>query len=162
ARSAASLAHAESVGGWLYRVASRTAAHSRTAIARRRSRERPTDDPPEVAVPPPEPRDWHVVVHQEGAELPAVYRQALVVGEVGVGRRGRRGRRPCTGRPRGHVVEPPGGGEASAGRPPGPPRPGPVGRLPGGGGAGTVGGGDGPGRRGSMGGDARRRPRRRS
>ncbi len=88
ARKAGSLSRSESVGGWLYRVAAHTAAHARAANARRSSRERLVDNPPEVASVTPEFQDWHAVLHQEIAGLPDVYRQALVLCELeGVSRR---------------------------------------------------------------------------
>jgi RNA polymerase sigma factor (sigma-70 family) len=88
AQRASSLAHCESVGGWLFRVATRTAAHAKAANARRRSRERSVGELPEVAVASSEPQDWHAVLQQEIGGLPEVYRQALVLCELeGVSRR---------------------------------------------------------------------------
>jgi RNA polymerase sigma factor (sigma-70 family) len=88
ARKAASLSRSESIGGWLYRVAAHTAAHTRAANARRSSRERLVGDLPDVMSDPPEFQDWHAVLHQEIAGLPDVYRQALVLCELeGVSRR---------------------------------------------------------------------------
>jgi RNA polymerase sigma factor (sigma-70 family) len=82
ARKAGSLRHSASVGGWLYRVASRTAVHARTTNAHRRANERSAGHLPDVAVAPVEPQDWQVVLHQEIAGLPDIYRQALVLCEL--------------------------------------------------------------------------------
>jgi RNA polymerase sigma factor (sigma-70 family) len=88
ARKANALSGCESVGGWLYRVASRTALHARAAISRRCTRERSVGNLPDVASHPAEPQDWHAVLHEEIAGLPDVYRQALVLCELeGVNRR---------------------------------------------------------------------------
>jgi RNA polymerase sigma factor (sigma-70 family) len=54
ARKAGSVAAQGSVGGWLFRVAYRTALEARARIARRRGKEQQVDDLPHPAVEPNE------------------------------------------------------------------------------------------------------------
>src|SRR5262249_39598533 len=82
AREAAALSRSDSVGGWLCRVAARTAGHVRAAHSRRLRGEGAVAGLAEVPVPPAEPQDWRDVVHEEVGRLPALYREALVLCEL--------------------------------------------------------------------------------
>src|SRR5262249_15010469 len=58
ARKAGSVVKRNSVGGWLYGVAVRTARAARAASLRRRARERQVEEMPHPLVAPAEPQDW--------------------------------------------------------------------------------------------------------
>jgi RNA polymerase sigma factor (sigma-70 family) len=79
ARKAASLANGEALAGWLFGVAQRTALEARSAIARRRSRERQLEHMPQPEVAPAEPQFWRPLLDRELALLPADYRAAVVL-----------------------------------------------------------------------------------
>jgi RNA polymerase sigma factor (sigma-70 family) len=79
-RKTASLRHQESVGSWLYGVASRLALKANAQASRRRSRERhalrqsPTDPLAEITV-----REAQVLLEQELARLPEKHRAPVVL-----------------------------------------------------------------------------------
>jgi RNA polymerase sigma factor (sigma-70 family) len=79
ARKAASLADGESVGGWLYGVAYRTALEARAVNARRRARERQVDMMPHPVVLPAEPQEWRPLLDRELSRLPARYKAPVVL-----------------------------------------------------------------------------------
>jgi RNA polymerase sigma factor (sigma-70 family) len=79
ARRAAAVAPREAVGNFLYGVAVRVAREARAVSARRRAREVPTPDLPDVARPAPEPDDLPAVLDEELAGLPEKYRTLLVL-----------------------------------------------------------------------------------
>jgi RNA polymerase sigma factor (sigma-70 family) len=79
ASKAASLANGEALAGWLFGVAQRTALEGRSAIARRRSRERQVDPMPHPEVAPAEPRDWRPLLDRELALLCEDYRAPVVL-----------------------------------------------------------------------------------
>jgi RNA polymerase sigma factor (sigma-70 family) len=83
ARKASTVARRESVGGWLYRVATRAAAEASAVRARRRARERQVNDMPEPESAPAGERDWRPVLDGELARLPAKYRAALALCDLG-------------------------------------------------------------------------------
>jgi RNA polymerase sigma factor (sigma-70 family) len=79
-RKAASIAARESVGGWLYRVAYRTALEARAKRGRRRARERQVDDVPHPEVGPEEAwRELLPLLDREINRLPEKYRLAVVL-----------------------------------------------------------------------------------
>src|SRR5262245_18404606 len=81
ARKAAAVTRGEAVGNWLYGVAVRTARHARTAAARHRAREFPTDPLPDTgrSDPPPFPAADRAVLDEELARLPDRYRTLVVL-----------------------------------------------------------------------------------
>jgi RNA polymerase sigma-70 factor (ECF subfamily) len=76
---AASVLKRESVGSWLYGVASRTALEARAVKARRISREKQVEDMPHPAVMPAEVQDWWPLLDEELNRLPEHYRAAIVL-----------------------------------------------------------------------------------
>jgi RNA polymerase sigma factor (sigma-70 family) len=80
ARAAGSITRQESVGGWLYRVASRVARRARARAARRAAQELP-DVPLPAADPASEAvwRDLRPVLDEEVARRPAKYRVPFVL-----------------------------------------------------------------------------------
>jgi RNA polymerase sigma factor (sigma-70 family) len=81
-RKATSVSPRGAVGNWLYGVATRTAAHARCAIARRRTAQRELPD-----VPDPKPHNSDApeiasVIDAELAHLPHKYRAAVVLCEL--------------------------------------------------------------------------------
>jgi RNA polymerase sigma factor (sigma-70 family) len=79
ARKGRAVAHGDALGGWLCRVAYRTALEARAMRARRRTREKQVDTVPHPEVPPAEPRDWQAVLDQELSRLPEKYQTAIVL-----------------------------------------------------------------------------------
>jgi RNA polymerase sigma factor (sigma-70 family) len=80
ARKAKSIGQRRSVGGWLHRIACRTAARARGKVARRRARERPLDDV--LARDATSTCDWHElrpVIDEELNRLPERYRMLIVL-----------------------------------------------------------------------------------
>jgi RNA polymerase sigma factor (sigma-70 family) len=79
-RKAASITARESVAGWLYRVAYRAALEARGRIARRRTREQPLMDLPDLQCEPRE--DWSDVLpllDRELDRLPEKHRLAVIL-----------------------------------------------------------------------------------
>jgi RNA polymerase sigma factor (sigma-70 family) len=79
ARKGLTVARGDALGGWLYRVAYRTAQEARALRARRRAKEIHADPFPHPQVPAAGPDDWLSVLDQELCRLPAKYRSALVL-----------------------------------------------------------------------------------
>jgi RNA polymerase sigma factor (sigma-70 family) len=79
ARKAGSLANGEALGSWLFGVAYRTALEARSAIARRRARERQVEDMPHPEVAPAEAQDWRPLLDHELSRLPEKYRSPVVL-----------------------------------------------------------------------------------
>jgi RNA polymerase sigma factor (sigma-70 family) len=79
ARRAGSLNNGEALGSWLFGVAHRTALEARSAIARRRARERQVEDMPHPEVAPAEAQDWRPLLDHELSRLPNKYRAAVVL-----------------------------------------------------------------------------------
>jgi RNA polymerase sigma factor (sigma-70 family) len=79
ARKAGSLSNGEALGNWLFGVAHRTALEARSAIARRRARERQVEDMPHPEVAPAEAQDWRPLLDHELSQLPEKYRSAVVL-----------------------------------------------------------------------------------
>src|SRR5687767_8383051 len=83
ARKAGSLGRRESVGGWLYRVASRAALKLKSQRGRRRARERPLEGLPPSAGPGPGAeaawRELRGALDEEVGRLPQAYREAFVL-----------------------------------------------------------------------------------
>jgi len=79
ARKAGSVVRQGSLGGWLHRVAHRTALEARAAAQRRRGRERQAVNMPQAAVGAEEPQDWRPLLDQELDRLPDKYRAAVVL-----------------------------------------------------------------------------------
>lgn len=80
-RSRPEVGEVSAVGGWLYRVAYRTALKVRTATARRTRREAANARP--EGIPPVEPPDDTLTtVHEELAALPDIYRLAVLLCDV--------------------------------------------------------------------------------
>jgi RNA polymerase sigma factor (sigma-70 family) len=80
ARKARSIGQRRSVGGWLHRIACRTAARARGKVARRRARERPLGDV--LATDVTGTCDWHdlrPVIDEELNRLPERYRMLIVL-----------------------------------------------------------------------------------
>jgi RNA polymerase sigma factor (sigma-70 family) len=83
ARRARSILRHESVGGWLYRVAYRTALRARSAAERRAARESPLAEKAEA--PGPDPcteaawRELRAALDEEVSRLPGKYREAFVL-----------------------------------------------------------------------------------
>jgi RNA polymerase sigma factor (sigma-70 family) len=78
-RKAGSVLKRGSVGSWLYGVAYRTALEARGVNARRRARERQTENVPHPAVGPDEPQDWRPLLDRELSRLPEKHRAAVVL-----------------------------------------------------------------------------------
>jgi RNA polymerase sigma factor (sigma-70 family) len=78
-RKAAAVVRREAVASWLYTVAYRTALEARSAIARRRLRERQVEDMPHPPVPPAEAQDWRPLLDRALHELPEKYRRLVVL-----------------------------------------------------------------------------------
>jgi uncharacterized protein (TIGR03066 family) len=76
ARKASSVRQRASLGGWLYRVAYRTALAARASVARRRQQEMQAPDLPHPAVGP---EDWRPLLDEALSRLPEKYREALVL-----------------------------------------------------------------------------------
>lgn len=79
ARRAGSVVRRDTVGGFLYGVAYRTALRARAAGIRRRQRERQVEKMPEPEVAAPEPQDWRPLLDHELSRLPEKYRLAVVL-----------------------------------------------------------------------------------
>jgi RNA polymerase sigma factor (sigma-70 family) len=79
ARKAASVFRRDSVSCYLHGVAYHTALRARTAISRRRKRERQVDNMPHPEVAPPEAQDWLPHLDRELSRLPKNYRSAIVL-----------------------------------------------------------------------------------
>jgi len=79
ARKAASVVKRDSVGSWLFAVASRTALEARAALDRRRTRERQLDEMPHPEVAPEEVQDWRPLLDRAIARLPEKYRAPVVL-----------------------------------------------------------------------------------
>jgi RNA polymerase sigma factor (sigma-70 family) len=79
ARKAGSLNNGEALGSWLFGVAHRTALEARSAIARRRARERQVEEMPHPEVAPAEAQDWRPLLDHELSRLPEKYRSAVVL-----------------------------------------------------------------------------------
>jgi RNA polymerase sigma factor (sigma-70 family) len=87
-RKAASLAHPELLGNWLYGVAYRTALEARAAAARRRARERQVSEMPETEAPAADVRlDLRPVLDRELSRLPDRYRVPVVLCDLEGGTR---------------------------------------------------------------------------
>jgi RNA polymerase sigma factor (sigma-70 family) len=83
ARKAGSVRRQEAVGGWLYRVAYRTALEARARIARRRAVEQQVKDMPHPEAGPEESyRELLPLLDQELDRLPDKYRMPLVLCEL--------------------------------------------------------------------------------
>lgn len=83
ARKAGSVKAQDSVAGWLYRVAYRTALEARARIARRRSKERQLDDAPDPVIEPDEnQRELLALLDKELDRLPDKYRVPVVLCEL--------------------------------------------------------------------------------
>jgi RNA polymerase sigma factor (sigma-70 family) len=83
ARKAGSVAARGSVGGWLYRVAYRTALEARARIARRRCKEKQVDDVPHPVTEPDEgQRELLGLLDKELDRLPDKYRVPVVLCEL--------------------------------------------------------------------------------
>src|SRR5205823_2856910 len=82
-RKAAAVRPRETVGPWLYGVATRTALKARAHSARRRAREKQVDELPDVAAPAdPAAADWLPLLDQAVQALPAKYRLPVVLCEL--------------------------------------------------------------------------------
>jgi RNA polymerase sigma factor (sigma-70 family) len=79
ARKAASVARYQSLAGWLYGVACRTALEARR---RRQGRERLMHELPHPEVSPVEVQDWRPVLDEELERLPEKYRGAVVLADL--------------------------------------------------------------------------------
>lgn len=79
ARKAHAVVRRDAVGGWLYRVAYRTAQEARAMRARRRAVEVQADQAPEPAAPATPPRDWREIFDEELGRLPAKYQSVVVL-----------------------------------------------------------------------------------
>jgi RNA polymerase sigma-70 factor (ECF subfamily) len=83
-RRAADLRHQDRLAGWLYGVAYRTALEARTGRAKRRRRETPTAELPDVpAADPLREPELAAAVERELAALPDHYRTALALCDLG-------------------------------------------------------------------------------
>jgi RNA polymerase sigma factor (sigma-70 family) len=83
ARKASSVNAQDSIGGWLYRVAVRTALGARARNARRRDKEQPVNDVPHPAVEPEEGRqELLALLDEELDRLPDKYRVPVVLCEL--------------------------------------------------------------------------------
>ncbi len=83
ARKAGSVKAQDSVAGWLYRVAYRTALEARVRIARRRSKEQQLDELPHPAMEPEDsPRELLALLDKELDRLPDKYRVPIVLCEL--------------------------------------------------------------------------------
>jgi RNA polymerase sigma factor (sigma-70 family) len=82
ARKADSVVKRDSLGCFLHQVAYRIALEARTALARRRAREKPMDQVPHPQVEPVEPDDWRPVLDEELARLAQKYRAAVILCEL--------------------------------------------------------------------------------
>jgi RNA polymerase sigma factor (sigma-70 family) len=69
----------DSLGGWLYQVATRVARKAGAGHARRHSRESQVDNMPQPATAPAEPLDWLPLLDEELSRLPQRYRSAIVL-----------------------------------------------------------------------------------
>src|SRR5262245_38426607 len=88
ARKAASIGQRERVGNWLYGVAYRTALEARTLNAQRRANERQVGAMPEPVAPEVNAaRDWRPLLDRELSQLPAKYREPVVLCELEGGTR---------------------------------------------------------------------------
>jgi RNA polymerase sigma factor (sigma-70 family) len=83
ARRAGSLNNGEALGSWLFGVAHRTALEARSAIARRRARERQVEEMPHPEVAQAEAQDWRPLLDHELGRLPEKYRSAVVLCDLG-------------------------------------------------------------------------------
>jgi RNA polymerase sigma factor (sigma-70 family) len=81
-RKARSISPRGKVGNWLYGVAARTAAHARTASARRRAKHQELPDVPDARTSDPDATEVAAVVDAELANLPDKYRAAVVLCEL--------------------------------------------------------------------------------
>jgi RNA polymerase sigma factor (sigma-70 family) len=79
ARNAARIQKRELLANWLYGVAYKVAAHSRTKIARRQSREAPDLVVETVPAAEDKPSDVQAVLQEEVHSLPAKYRAPIVL-----------------------------------------------------------------------------------
>src|SRR5262249_30985349 len=79
ARRAASTRWGDTVGPWLFEVATRTAREAWSVAARRRARERQAEAMPHPQAPPPQPDDWRPPLDAELRRLPAKYVSAVVL-----------------------------------------------------------------------------------
>jgi membrane fusion protein (multidrug efflux system) len=83
ARKAASVRAQDSIGGWLYRVAYRTALEARARIVRRRGKEQQVNELPDPAVQPDEGRpELLASLDKEIDHLPDKYRVPVVLCEL--------------------------------------------------------------------------------
>jgi RNA polymerase sigma factor (sigma-70 family) len=83
AKKAGSITTGVSVGGWLYRVAHRTALQARARLARQRARERQVEELPHPAVEAEAGRpDWLPFLDRELSRLPDKYRVPVVLCEL--------------------------------------------------------------------------------
>ncbi len=83
AKKARAVTPREMLGNWLYGVAYRTALEARGACARRRAREQPVADPPELQVGAPEDMsDLRQLLDRELSALPDRYRALIVLCEL--------------------------------------------------------------------------------
>src|SRR5437764_1345150 len=82
ARKAGPVVKRTSVGGWLYRVTYHVALEARSAVERRRARERQVAEMPHPEVAPEEPQDWRPLLERELAQLPDKYREVIVMCEL--------------------------------------------------------------------------------
>jgi RNA polymerase sigma factor (sigma-70 family) len=83
ARKAASVATPNALGGWLYRVAYRTALEARARIARRHAKEQQVKDMPEPQVEPDDGwREFLPLLDRELDRLPDKYRVPIVLCEL--------------------------------------------------------------------------------
>jgi RNA polymerase sigma factor (sigma-70 family) len=79
ARKARSVVNRQALAGWLYTVASRTAAEARAVNARRQKREKQVPQMPQPVVAPAEPKDWQPLLDEELNRLPEKQRTPVVL-----------------------------------------------------------------------------------
>jgi RNA polymerase sigma factor (sigma-70 family) len=82
-RKASSITPRDQVGNWLHGVAQRIALSARAGLARRRSRERQVNAMPEPAAANGDSDELHAVLDLELSRLPAKYRAAIVLCDLG-------------------------------------------------------------------------------
>ena len=82
ARKAGSIRRRDSVTGWLYGVACRTASYSRGSLARRRRHERAAAARTSEGIVEETPNDLAALVHEEVARLPERLRTAVLLCEI--------------------------------------------------------------------------------
>src|SRR5262245_26913561 len=81
-RKAASIAHGEAVGNWLYGVAHQTALQARRSAARRRAREVQGTEMPDAEAPRDRWADLQALLDEELSRLPDHYRTVIVLSDL--------------------------------------------------------------------------------